>query len=265
MKGLFLTMRKNLSKQRLRQGKTVIGCWLEEVRTPAVTHLLAAAGLDFLIVDMEHGAYNLETMADIVRMARLVEITPIVRVPDLAWEHIGRILDAGAQGLMLPRVETADQVSDFISYLKYPPAGRRGMASGLGNSDFRWVTTPEYIAHANEEILVIVQIENTTAVANLADLAQVPGVDVFFIGPEDLSISMGFAGQQGHPQVQETISQIITSTTQHNIAPGIHTSDLAAIGPLHDGGVRFIAYASDIEFIFNGAAQGAQALRGKQP
>lgn len=260
-----MTMRKNTAKQRLRQGKTVIGCWLEEVRTPAVTHLLAAAGLDFLIVDMEHGSYNLETMADIVRMARLVEITPIVRVPDLTWERVGRILDAGAQGLMLPRVETPDQVRDFVSYLKYPPAGRRGMASGLGNTDFRWVTTPEYIAHANAETLVIVQIENTTAVANLDELAQVPGVDVFFIGPEDLSISMGLAGQQGHPQVQETISQIIATAAQRNIAPGIHTSDPAAIGPLHDQGVRFIAYASDIEFIFNGAAQGAQALKEKQP
>lgn len=260
-----MTMRGNRTKTLLRQGKTVIGCWLEEVRTPAITHLLAAAGLDFLIVDMEHGAYNMETMADIVRMARLVEITPIVRAPDLTWERVGRILDAGAQGLMLPRVETPDQVRDFMAYLKYPPAGRRGMASGLGNTDFRWVTTPEYIAHANEETLIIIQIENSTAVANLTGLAQVPGVDVFFIGPEDLSISMGFAGQQGHPQVQETISQIIATTRQHNIAPGIHTSDLAAIGPLHEQGVRFIAYASDIEFIYNGAAQGAQTLKESQP
>jgi 2-keto-3-deoxy-L-rhamnonate aldolase RhmA len=260
-----MAMRRNRCKEQLRQGNTVIGAWLEEVRTPAVTHLLAAAGLDFVIVDMEHGAYNMETMADIVRMARLVEITPIVRMPDLSWERVGRILDAGAQGLMLPRVETPQQVADFVSYLKYPPAGRRGMASGLGNTDFRWVTTPEYITHANNEVLAIVQIENTTAVANLADLAQAPGVDVFFIGPEDLSISMGFAGQQGHPQVQETINQIITTTARHDIAPGIHTSDPAAIGPLHEQGVRLIAYASDIEFIFNGAAQGAQQLKAKQP
>lgn len=260
-----MTTRSNKTKNRLHQGKTVLGTWLEELRTPAVTHLLAAAGLDFLIVDMEHGAFNFETMADIVRMARLVDITPIVRVPDLAWEHVGRILDAGAQGLMLPRVETPEQAAAFVSYLKYPPAGRRGMASGMGNTDFRWVTTPEYIAHANQETLVIVQIENKEAVANLEALAAVPGIDVFFIGPEDLSISMGFAGQQGHAQVQATIGRVITSTLAHKIAPGIHTSDPAAIGALHRQGVRFIAYASDIEFLYNGARQGVQALEVVQP
>jgi len=254
-------MRKNRAKERLRQGKTVIGAWIEELRSPAVAQLLAAAGLDFLIVDMEHGAFNLETMADIVRMARLVDITPIVRIPDLTWERVGRILDAGAQGLMLPRVETAAQAEEFIAFLKYPPLGRRGMASGMGNTDFRWVTTPEYIEFANQEILVIIQIENKTAVANLDTLVKVPGVDVFFIGPEDLSISLGFAGQQGHAHVQATIQGIIETTKQHAIAPGIHTSDVTAIGPLHQQGVRFIAYASDIEFIYNGAQQGVLALQ----
>lgn len=235
------------------------------MRSPATAQLLAAAGLDFLIVDMEHGAYNMETMADIVRMARLMAITPIVRVPDLSWERVGRILDAGAQGLMLPRVETVQQARDFVAYLKYPPAGRRGMASGLGNTDFQWVTTPDYINFANQETLVIIQIESKEAVANLDALVAVPGVDVCFIGPEDLSISLGLAGQQGHPQVASTIGQIIATTSQAARWPGIHTSDPAAIGSWHEQGVRFIAYASDIEFLYNGARQGVQALQEKQP
>jgi 2-keto-3-deoxy-L-rhamnonate aldolase RhmA len=258
-------MRKNRTKERLRQGKTVLGTWLEEMRSPAVAQLWAAAGLDFLIVDMEHGSFNLETLADVVRMARLVEITPIVRIPDLAWERVGRILDAGAQGLMLPRVETVDQARAFVDYLKYPPAGQRGMASGMGNTDFQWVTTPEYIAHANAATLVIIQIETKTAVANLGELLQVPGIDVLFIGPEDLSISLGYAGQQGHPTVQATISQIIEQVGQSGRAPGIHTSDPGQIGPLHSQGVRFIAYGSDIELLYNGAAQGAAVLREHQP
>jgi 2-keto-3-deoxy-L-rhamnonate aldolase RhmA len=260
-----MTMRKNLTKERLRQGRTVIGTWLCELRSPALAQLLAAAGLDFVIVDMEHGAYNMETMADLVRTARLVNITPIVRIPDLSWERVGRVLDAGAQGLMLPRVEAPAQIEDFVAALKYPPDGRRGMSAGVGNTDFHWVTTPEYIAHANQETLVIIQIESQAAVARLDELAAVADVDVFFIGPEDLSISMGFAGQQSHPQVQQTIGQIIDVTARAQIFPGIHTSDAEAIGPLHDQGVRFIAYASDIEFIFNGAQQGLHKLQEKQP
>jgi len=255
-------MRKNKTKERLQQGETVIGSWLEELRSPAVTQLWAAAGLDFLIVDMEHGPYNLETMAEIVRMARQVEITPIVRIPELSWERVGRVLDAGAQGLMLPRVEKPEEVEAFVSYLKYPPAGRRGMASGLGNTDFRWVTTPEYINFINDQILVIIQIENKEAVANLEALARVPGVDLFFIGPEDLSISLGLAGQQGHPQMKETISRIISTATEHQIFPGIHSSDPTALAAWSEQGIRCIAYASDIEFLYNGALQGVQALRG---
>jgi 2-keto-3-deoxy-L-rhamnonate aldolase RhmA len=257
-------MRKNKTKRRLREGETVIGTWLEELRSPAVAQLLAAAGLDFLLIDMEHGPYNLETVADIVRMARQEEITPIVRVPDLSWERVGRVLDAGAQGLMLPRVERPEQVEDFVAYLKYPPAGRRGMAYGLGNTDFQWVTPQEYINFINEEILVIIQIENTQAVANLDALAAVPGVDVFFIGPEDLSISLGLAGQYDHPRLLETIDHIIAAAKRHSFIPGMPTSQPESLPALGQRGVRFITYASDLEFIYNGALQGVQALRARQ-
>ena len=255
-------MRQNKTKRLLRQGETVIGTWLDELRSPAVAQLLAAAGLDFLIVDMEHAPYNMETMADIVRMARQVGVTPVVRVPDLTWERIGRVLDAGAQGLMLPRVEGPGEVHQFVSYLKYPTAGRRGMASGLGNTDFQWVTTQEYINFINDEILVIIQIENKEAVANLDALSTVAGVDVFFIGPEDLSISLDLAGQQSHPHVLETISHIISVARRQQIIPGMPTSRPESIPSLRQQGVRFITYASDVEFIYNGALQGVQALRG---
>ena len=257
-------MRENRTKRALRRGEAVIGTWLEELRSPAVAQLLAAAGLHFLIVDMEHGPFNLETMADIVRMARQVDITPIVRIPDLTWERVGRVLDAGAQGLMLPRVREAAEVERFIDAIKYPPAGHRGMASGLGNTDFKWVTTPEYIDFSNEEILVIVQIETKEAVSNLDTLVQVPGVDVFFIGPEDLSISLNLTGQPRHPRLLETVQQVITTAKQHQIVPGIHSSDPTAIPTLLKQGIRLIAYASDVEFLYNGALQGAQILQESQ-
>jgi 2-keto-3-deoxy-L-rhamnonate aldolase RhmA len=254
-------MRQNRTKRSLQQGQTVIGTWLDELRSPAVAQLLAAAGMDFLIVDMEHGPYTLETMAEIVRVARLVEITPIVRIPQLSWEWVGRVLDAGAQGLMLPRAEEPAQIEEFIAYLKYPPAGRRGMASGLGNTDFQWVTTAEYIDFINDELLVSVQVESAAAVDNLEALVRMPGVDVFFIGPEDLSISLGLAGQQQHPKVVQTIELILATLTRAGCIPGIHTSDPAALRTLSAQGVRCFTFASDIEFIYNGARQGVQALR----
>jgi 4-hydroxy-2-oxoheptanedioate aldolase len=113
-----------------------------------------------------------------------------------------------------------------------------------------------------EKFLVIIHIEIKEAVDNLEALAGLPGVDVFFIGPEDLSISLGLAGQQSHPQMKELISRIISTATERQIFPGIHSSDPTALSAWSEQGIRFIAYASDIEFLYNGALQGVQALRG---
>jgi 2-keto-3-deoxy-L-rhamnonate aldolase RhmA len=135
------------------------------------------------------------------------------------------------------------------------------MAAGLGNTDFRWVTTAEYIDFINDELLVTAQIETKAAVENLEALARAPGIDVLFVGPEDLSISLGFPGQQQHVQVLETIQHILSTVQQMGVAPGIHTSDLAALAPLREQGVRFITYASDIEFVYNGARQAVEALQ----
>src|SRR5690554_3767151 len=135
-------MRPNPAKDRLRRQQTILGTWMMELRSPAAAQLLAHAGLDFVVVDLEHGPFNLETAADLIRTARLAGLTPLVRIPDCAYEHVGRVLDAGAQGLMLPRVRHPDEAARFLSYMRYPPLGVRGMAAGLGNTDFAWVTTP---------------------------------------------------------------------------------------------------------------------------
>jgi 2-keto-3-deoxy-L-rhamnonate aldolase RhmA len=255
-----MSLRPNRAKARLGQGQPALGTWLMELRSPAVPQLLAQAGLHFIIVDMEHGPYSLETAADLIRTARLVDLTPIVRLPDLAWEHVGRVLDAGAQGLMLPRVRHPDEVRRFVSYLKYPPAGLRGMCSGLGNTDFTWVTTPEYIAHANAETLVLAQVETREALDHLDALAALPEVDVLFIGPEDLSIAMGHAGSPGHPEVVAAIDRVVAAAQAHGRAAGIHTSSLAALPALVERGLRFITYGSDVEHLFNGAAAAVRAL-----
>jgi 2-keto-3-deoxy-L-rhamnonate aldolase RhmA len=252
-------MRENKTKRLLRQGQAVVGTWLDELKSSAVAQLLASAGMDFLIVDMEHGPYTLETMAEIVRVARLVDITPIVRIPFLTWEWVGRVLDAGAQGLMLPRAEDAAQLEAFVTALKYPPAGRRGMASGLGNTDFQPVTTADYINFINDEILVIAQIETKEAMDNLDAIVRAPGIDLFFIGPEDLSISLGFPSQYQHPQVVEAIGTILSALKQSTAYVGMHTSDVTTMPQLYAQGIRFISYASDVEFIYNSALQGVQA------
>ncbi len=258
-------MLKNRTKEKLLRGQTVLGTWLIELRSPAVANLLAEAGLDFLLIDMEHGPYDLETASEIIRMARQVGITPLVRIAELTKGTVGRLLDAGAQGLMLPSVEQAETASAFVDYCKYPPRGKRGMTTGVGNTDFKWVNTAEYIDFINDEILVIVQIESSRGVNNLDSLLQVPGVDVFFIGPEDLSISLDLPGQKRHAQVIETIQHIASQVAGQQRFSGIHVGDLESLITYRDQGLNFLTYTSDIEFIYNGALQGLHALQGTKP
>jgi 2-keto-3-deoxy-L-rhamnonate aldolase RhmA len=233
-----------------------------ELRSTAVANLLSEAGLDFLLIDMEHGPYDLETASEIIRMARQVGITPLVRIAELTKGTVGRLLDAGAQGLMLPGVEQAETASTFVDYCKYPPEGKRGMNAGVGNTDFKWVNTAEYINFINDEILVIVQIESRGGVDNLDSLLRVPGVDVYFIGPEDLSISLDLPGQQRHPQVTEAIQHIASQVASQQRFSGIHVGDPETLATYRDQGINFLTYSSDIEFIYNGVLQGLHAFQG---
>jgi 2-keto-3-deoxy-L-rhamnonate aldolase RhmA len=162
-----------------------------DMRAPAYVHLLADAGFDSIFFDLEHGVYDLPMVADLIGTTRLCGITPIVRVPDLRYGDIARLLDAGAQGVMIPRIDTADQVEEAIRHIKYPPRGDRGAASVRGATDYHEVPPRELISHMNNETLVIIQIERAQAITNLDAIASVPGVDVLLVGPYDLAIALG--------------------------------------------------------------------------
>ena len=139
--------------------------------------------------------------------------------------------------------------------------GTLASASGLGNTDFQWVTTEDYINFVHDEILVMVQVETLAAAANAEALASVPGVDVLFIGPDDLSIAMGLPGQSKHPRVAQTIDDIVAAANRAHVKTGIPCSDPAGLQPLRERGLRFITYGSDVEFLYTAARQGVEALQ----
>src|SRR5512139_2854826 len=163
-------MKPNLLRQRLSQGLPVYGTMIGDVRSPSVSQIMALAGCDFLFFDMEHGPFGLETVADMVRTARLVGITPLVRVPDAQYHLIARVLDLGAQGIMVPRVETRAQVELIVESVLYPPLGKRGCAVDRGHNDFAPQSQWEFAEQANRENLIILQIERRQAVEGIQDL-----------------------------------------------------------------------------------------------
>jgi 2-keto-3-deoxy-L-rhamnonate aldolase RhmA len=193
-KALPMTLARNLLKAKIATGAMVTGTLAMDMRAPAYVHLLADAGFDSIFFDLEHGVYDLPMVADLIGTARLCGITPIVRVPDLRYGDIARLLDAGAQGVMIPRIDTAAQVEEAMRHIKYPPRGDRGAASVRGATDYHEVPRSDLISHMNNETLVIIQIERAQAITNLDAIASVPGVDVLLVGPYDLAIALGAPG-----------------------------------------------------------------------
>lgn len=253
-------LKTNSVKQALKRGEQVIGTMLTEVSSPGVVWIMANAGFDFVFIDMEHGTFDIAEVADTIKIARLAGLVPLVRIPDLAYHFIARVLDAGAMGIMLPRVETREEAEKFVSYMKYPPVGIRGACPWRGHTDYGAAEPQELVSHMNEHTLVILQIERKLAVENIDDLLSVPGIDAAVIGPLDLTISLG-ENSTAAPRVEEAIQKVVDSARRNNIASGIHIPDEEVVLRWQKRGMTLLACNSDLGFLISGANQLAATLR----
>ncbi len=236
---------RNRAKQTLQAGQSVTGTILIEIRQPAVMQLLANAGFDFVIIDNEHGAFNIETIADLSRTAKYVGLTPLVRVPDMTYPHIAQSLDAGAQGVVIPRIYNPDQVREAVQITRYPPQGMRGNALTRGYTNFKSGVVSEVMAAVNQETLLIIQIETRQALDSVDDIVSIPGVDAAFIGPNDLSIALGLPGQIESPEVEAAIEATIAACQRHHVIPCIHMNDLKLAVHWAQKGMRLVSVGSE--------------------
>jgi 2-keto-3-deoxy-L-rhamnonate aldolase RhmA len=253
-------LKPNAVKQALRRGEPMIGTMLSEVSATGFIWTLANLGYDFVFIDMEHGTFSLPQAAEMIKVARLAGIAPLVRVPDLAYHLVASTLDAGAMGLMLPRVETRAQVEQFVSFMKYPPLGVRGASSGRGHTDYASAGPQELVSHMNEHTLAILQIERKAAVERIDDLLSVAGVDVAVIGPFDLTISLGAASARA-PEVETAIQTVVDAAARYGVASGIHTHDPAEVLGWRERGMTLLACNSDLGFFSAGARHTLGVLR----
>jgi 4-hydroxy-2-oxoheptanedioate aldolase len=199
--------RPNALKQRLRVGKNALGCWTV-LGSPPVIELLAYCGFDYLLLDQEHGFGEPSSLLHSLQaMAAAPACTSIVRVPSSDPNYLKRVLDAGVEGVMVPNVETADDARAVVAACRYPPAGRRGSALGSARASDYGINSGKYKQDAAKELLIVCQIESPKAVDNVAAIAAVDGVDVLFIGPHDLSGSVGQLGELKHPEVAKLIAR----------------------------------------------------------
>ena len=255
-------MKDNVMRKTLSEGKVVIGTMLQELRSPAIPLVLSDIGFDFLFIDMEHGAHTMETVADLIKITRLSGMTPLVRVPDLQYHFIARCLDAGAQGIMVPRVETREQVERIISYSKYPPSGERGCSINKGHNDYKSEGLVRFIEKANRENLVILQIERERAIKNLDELLSVEGVDIAILGPNDLAASYGVPNDLNSPILSDAFQKVVDTGKKYGVHTGMHIGDADKLKEWMLKGMNVITFNTDLGFIKTAATAGLMKLKG---
>ena len=254
-------MRRNSVKRRLVEGETVIGTMVQEFTNPSIAQILSVVGFDFFMIDMEHGAFGLETAAQMLRVGRLLDLCPLVRVRSPAYHLIAGPLDHGAMGIMLPRVEERREVEELVQAVKYPPVGKRGCSSDAPHSEYRFGKLAEFVENNNEDTLVIAQIERREAIDRIDELLSIPGVDAALIGSEDLSVSLGVPGETQSMLVVEAIQEVIDAAERHDVVSGIHLGNVESLETWAAKGMRLLMFGSDLQFLMEASEQGLTRLR----
>lgn len=258
-------MRRNPVREKLRRGEPSIGTWLC-LPDPTAARLLACVGFDWLTVELEHAPVNIETAVETFGVVAAqgalgTGTVPLVRVPFNTTENIKRVLDNGAFGIVVPMVNSREEAQAVVDAARYAPLGKRSVGGFLHAVNFG--TDPgTYYDRANEEVLVVVQTEHVDAVERADEILSVPGIDAFFIGPNDLLKSMGRrpAMDSDDPGFVEAIDHLLAMGRKHGVAAGIHTTDAAAARRRVEQGFQFVAVASDVAMLLAKAQAELAAL-----
>jgi 4-hydroxy-2-oxoheptanedioate aldolase len=241
---------KNL-KEKIRSGEVVHGCWINLASTVSA-EIVGNAGFDWLLIDLEHGAGDVAIMYQQLQALSASSSTPIVRIDNLSRPKVQRILDAGAAGIMFPQIQSSLEADGVIRMMYYPPRGERGMAKMVRATGFGRYAN-EYIADVEKNLVGVIQIETLNALQNIDGVAATEGVDVLFVGPSDLSLSLGIFGQLGHPLYQQAIKDVAAAAKKHGKATGVLLQDINEYEMYYQLGYRFLACGADSAFVRKGA------------
>lgn len=253
---------RNGFKHAIASGRTIFGSWLSS-GAPSTAEALGCAGFDFLVVDMEHTPVDPPQMIEILRAIAGTPASPVTRVPWNDAVMAKRALDAGAQTLLFPFVQNADEAAQAVASTRYPPEGIRG-AAGLHRAS-RYGTVPGYFKAAASELCVAVQVETLAALGHLEAIAKVPGVDSIFVGPGDLSASMGHLGDMAHPEVQARLKHAAGLCKRLGKPTGIIGTNPDMVARYVEYGYDWIAIGSDMGFMMSRAQEWLAKARGGAP
>lgn len=254
----------NQFKRGLACGDTQYGLWLG-LPDNSVAEIAAGAGFDWLLIDHEHGPFELRDILAHLQAVAPYDVAPIVRPVDDNPSLLKKLLDMGVQSFLVPMVENAAQAAEIVQSLRYPPEGRRGLGTSMARGA-RWNQVPGYLTKANDEICLIVQVETASAMNNLDEIIAVNGVDGVFIGPSDLSASMGHIGDAGHPDVVAAINKALVTIKAAGKHAGLLCMDPSMVENYREQGARFIGVGVDTIILTQGARRLAEQFKsGNDP
>jgi 2-keto-3-deoxy-L-rhamnonate aldolase RhmA len=252
----------NHTKRKLAAGGLALGMGVRQARTVDIASIAKTCDFDWLFIDMEHSAMDVDLASQLATACLGAGVTPLVRVPGHEHYHASRLLDNGAQGIVAPHVDTVEEAARIASACRYPPLGHRSLAGAMPQLGFRTLPTGEATRLVNEEMLVVVMLETPKAIANAEAIAQVKGVDGLLIGTNDLCAEMGIPGQFTDARVEDAYRAVVAACRRHGKFPGMGGVYEPKLMEKYIGfGMRMILSGSDLSFMMAGARARTEFLR----
>jgi 2-keto-3-deoxy-L-rhamnonate aldolase RhmA len=239
-------MRENPVKRKIASGGLALGTMAFEFNTTGLARLAAESNAEFVIFDQEHTGWTAETIRMLVATSGGADLVPMVRVPTTQYHLISRVLDVGVRGIMVPMVESAEQAKLIVDSAKYPPVGKRGAAFGVAHDDYAGGAVGEKMRSANDETLLIAQIETPGGVENVEAIAATAGIDVVWIGHFDLTNFMGIPAQFEHPRYLDAVKKVVAAADAAGKTAGIMAGTVEDAHWALDQGFRIVAYSGDL-------------------
>jgi len=249
-------------KKAFNEGQTLVGTWLN-AGNAAQVETIGYAGFDFIILDTEHSSYDIAGCEPLVRASDAAGYPALIRVPENKPTPVAKALEYGAQGIVVPHVSSAEEAEKAVKHAHYAPIGVRGAAPTVRAAHYGKIPWPEYVAQAKAETMVVLQIEGKEGIENLDAIMAVSGVDVLFIGPFDLSESLGISGQLDHPLLLGTVGEVVQRAKAKNIALGIWMPTPEQAGPWIERGVQLITVASNDMIFFKGCKSYVEQVKAQ--
>ena len=250
-------------KQRLKNGESIIGTMITTFMEPDVISMMQVCGLDYVIVDCEHGSLDYSAVAGLIGRGRALNMPVLVRIPEARREVVLKYMDAGAFGLLLPNCDTAEEARALLNLSKYAPMGNRGVSMLRGHSCFQPIAdVPAYMNTANEDTIMMIQVESPISIKNLEEILSVEGIDSAFVGPNDLSQSMGIMGQYQHPDFLKAMDTVIEIAKKCGKCCGVHfTGNPEDLLPYKAKGMTMNCWSNDITMMMTKAREGMEKLK----